>query len=1020
MKTKTNTKKALISSLFSFALLAGTMVLGGTFAWFTSEARNSNNKINVGTLDVQLWEETAENVWTNLETINKPIFNLDNFCPGDEYETTLRIVNSGSIELQYNLTFEGLKNNEAVQEVLDIYVEGLWIAPLDRFQDSGSIKNGTLAPQAMIDFDIKIAFYTGAGNIYQGLEVSPFDILLSATQLNNPMTIKHVSSQGVVREATEYASLSATSDTQIDVGAVIATLPADTVVGALTEANATSANIQFAAEVVNDNSANFVIGNGSDDIITFDLSLTVNGQAVTTFGETAGVPNEIQITRFITPGLPFVKVVYYALDGTPEVLRSTYDNVTGELNFWTTHFSRFYVECDVDTIVNDGHSIQTAIDNANPGDTIFIAPGLYSIEETIVINKKLTLLGNNAGIDAKSIRAQETILVPSSSELFNYYFQSVILEITSPEVIVDGITFDGDNPNVTNIWTSEKHTQLQDLIAVGSPTNDTAYKVVEFLEQEVGIGNDIGVDGGVGIYIHRPTDKNGIVYPNISNVAVKNSIVKNFSQYGVLAYNNRGNNHANDLLAKDVTVANNYFENIMTFTLYNGTADAPTYAGHYGRAIGFETAVTGSVLNNVIKHSGMGISLYGNYNVSELPMYVAGNALTDVNTGIWVNATQLGKTTEVYNNSFTMENNLSDLHYSETTHSAIAITSLYNNSASVTGSMGIHDNRISNYEVGILAASIPAFAEVHISANNFDSVGKSIYVSKQFSVYSFLTSATTLYVHEDNVYNSCDSLQWDVLNAGGVITIVEQTSLGEQTTRKIGKLLTPTSFALNQKNQTITWKAVTNAEGYEVYVDDSYIAFVAAPTVTFSLSNLTEDVGTSFTIKIKAVNYHYPELTDSDFTAPINVIRFTKIERILTTTANDVTTTSTIYTVAGASLSTDNFAVTKANYEYNGWMNGAEIVQPGVTIAEEGATYTATWYRLWTVKFFNEANEQIGTATVRVLTTDFTANYASLGLSLDSVSHVWYTNSQRKDAQLFANACPNGVQAAISLYLKLI
>ena len=50
--TKT-TKRALLSSVMAM-LLCITMLIGTTFAWFTDSASTAVNKIQAGTLDIQL------------------------------------------------------------------------------------------------------------------------------------------------------------------------------------------------------------------------------------------------------------------------------------------------------------------------------------------------------------------------------------------------------------------------------------------------------------------------------------------------------------------------------------------------------------------------------------------------------------------------------------------------------------------------------------------------------------------------------------------------------------------------------------------------------------------------------------------------------------------------------------------------------------------------------------------------------------------------------------------------------
>jgi len=50
-----------------------------------------------------------------------------------------------------------------------------------------------------------------------------------------------------------------------------------------------------------------------------------------------------------------------------------------------------------DIYVNEGESIQDAIDSAMPGDVIHINRGVY--RENIIINKEISIIGDDATID---------------------------------------------------------------------------------------------------------------------------------------------------------------------------------------------------------------------------------------------------------------------------------------------------------------------------------------------------------------------------------------------------------------------------------------------------------------------------------------------------------------------------------------------------------------------------------------------------------------------------------------------
>ena len=68
--TKTNSKKALLSSAFAL-VLSVAMLIGTTFAWFTDTASTAVNKIQAGNLDVELEYSKNFTEWKKVNDTTK-------------------------------------------------------------------------------------------------------------------------------------------------------------------------------------------------------------------------------------------------------------------------------------------------------------------------------------------------------------------------------------------------------------------------------------------------------------------------------------------------------------------------------------------------------------------------------------------------------------------------------------------------------------------------------------------------------------------------------------------------------------------------------------------------------------------------------------------------------------------------------------------------------------------------------------------------------------------------------------
>ena len=197
-KTK-STKRALLLSALSL-LMCVSMLIGSTFAWFTDSVTSAGNKIQAGTLkiDLELLEEDGS--WTSIKDSQKALFDYDKWEPGYTEVKVLRVTNKGTLALKWIAKLVSANTLTDLANVIDVYVNTSVTAyPQNRADISGWDNAGTLADfvnnisnttygdlEAGETAYLGLAFkmQEGAGNEYQGMDLGgAFDIMIMATQL---------------------------------------------------------------------------------------------------------------------------------------------------------------------------------------------------------------------------------------------------------------------------------------------------------------------------------------------------------------------------------------------------------------------------------------------------------------------------------------------------------------------------------------------------------------------------------------------------------------------------------------------------------------------------------------------------------------------------------------------------------------------------------------------------------------------------------------------------------------------
>ena len=184
MTSSKSTKRALISSTLAI-LLCVAMLIGTTFAWFTDTASTAVNKIQAGTLDVDIVNENGDSldgkslsfkdVNNNTDILWEPgaTFNLDSF----------KIVNKGNLAFKYKVIISGVNGNAKLLEAIDFTVNGKELADWDGILlPEGEAATDTMDAGTTSAITISGHMKEEAGNEYQGLSIDGIGITVVATQ----------------------------------------------------------------------------------------------------------------------------------------------------------------------------------------------------------------------------------------------------------------------------------------------------------------------------------------------------------------------------------------------------------------------------------------------------------------------------------------------------------------------------------------------------------------------------------------------------------------------------------------------------------------------------------------------------------------------------------------------------------------------------------------------------------------------------------------------------------------------
>ena len=333
MSSTKSTKRALLSSVIAM-LLCVAMLIGTTFAWFTDSASTAVNKIQAGTLGIQLLDNEGNSLegqalsWQKAAgAANEDVL----WEPGCTYNTQqFYIENNGNLNLKFKFLVSGITGDAKLVEAIDFtaMADASWF----KF-NTGAVSIATSGEFDLLKgYDLDTLFYgtmhfdeyvlepgdkvgpivisghmkEEAGNEYRGLSIDGIGITVIATQA----TGEEDSYDGTYDEDAEYpvvvSSQTAFADTvavsansNIVLSAGTYTLPAaanktvaisgtkDTVIDltSATGQNLSGTDITFENVTVKGINSDYVGIQHSGDIVynnvTFNDSTTLYGESVT-------------------------------------------------------------------------------------------------------------------------------------------------------------------------------------------------------------------------------------------------------------------------------------------------------------------------------------------------------------------------------------------------------------------------------------------------------------------------------------------------------------------------------------------------------------------------------------------------------------------------------------------------------------------------------------------------------------------------------------------------------------------
>ena len=213
MNNSKMTRRALFTSVVAMFVCI-TMLIGTTFAWFTDTASTAVNKIQAGTLDIQLLAEDGTSLEGATLAWQKAAGHENEevlWEPGCTYKLQpFSIKNNGTLALKYKIVITGIQGDAKLNEAIEWTITNTsTTTALDA--------DHHLAAGASDTLTISGHMKDSAGNEYQGKSIDGIGITVVATQVASEFdSFNNTYDENVQFPVTVPANITVSNDNKVE------------------------------------------------------------------------------------------------------------------------------------------------------------------------------------------------------------------------------------------------------------------------------------------------------------------------------------------------------------------------------------------------------------------------------------------------------------------------------------------------------------------------------------------------------------------------------------------------------------------------------------------------------------------------------------------------------------------------------------------------------------------------------------------------------------------------------------